>query len=106
MTEDIKSKIKLNHKFYRPYMRHHMQISSLLKVKDLHNEIITKSKEKYYQCINAKLNDPSLSNKTYWPILKTFYNGKKIPVIPLLFINNKFLTDFQENAVFNSFFAK
>ena len=50
-------------------VRHQTQISSLLKVKNPGNEIsnlTTKSKEKYYQRINAKLNDPSLSNKTYW----------------------------------------
>ena len=79
MTKDIKNKIKLKNTFYRQYMRHQTQISSLLKVEDLCNEIsnlITKSKEKYYQHINAKLNDPSLSSKTYWSILKTFYNGK------------------------------
>ena len=45
-----------------------MQISNLLKVENLCNEIsnlVTKSKERYYQRINAKLNYPSLSNKTY-----------------------------------------
>ena len=39
--------------------------------------------------------------------MTTFYNGKKVPIIPPLFINNKFVTDFQEKAnIFNSFFAK
>ena len=54
-------------------MRHQTQINSLLKVEDNRNEIrnlITKSKEKYWQRINAKLIDPSQSNKTYWSILK------------------------------------
>ena len=110
MIENIKNKIKLKNNLYRQYMKHQTQISSLLKVEDLRIEIsnlITKSKEKHYQRINAKLNDPSLSNKTYWSILKTFYNGKKVPIIPPLFINNKFVTDFQEKAnVFNSVFAK
>ena len=90
--------IKLKNDFYGQYMRHQTQISSLLKVEDLRNEIsnrITKSKEKYYQRINTKLNDPLLSNKTYWSILKSFYNGKKVSIIPPLFIN-KFVTDFQE----------
>ena len=44
-------------------MKHQTQISSHLKVEDLRIEIsnlITKSKEKYYQRINAKLNDPSM----------------------------------------------
>ena len=110
MTEDIKKEIKLKNNLYRQYMKHQTQISSHLKVEDLRTEIsnlIMKSKEKYYQRINAKLNDPSLSNKTYWSILKTFYNGKKVPIIPPLFINNKLVTDFQEKTnVFKSFFAK
>ena len=53
-------------------MRNQTHISSLLKVENFRSEInnlITKSKEKYYQRINAKLNDPSLSNKSYWSIL-------------------------------------
>ena len=65
MTKDTKNKTKLKNTFYHQYMRHETQISSLLKVEDIRNEIsnlITKSKEKYHQCINAKLNDPSLSN--------------------------------------------
>ena len=63
MTEDIKNKIKLKNNLYRQYMKHQTQISSLLNVEDLRIEIgnlITKSKEKYYQRINAKLNDPSM----------------------------------------------
>ena len=36
-----------------------------------------------------------------------FLNNRKIPVIPPLFCNNKFVTDFKEKAEFlNSFFAK
>ena len=110
MAEDIKNKIKFKNNLYRQYMRHQTQISSLLKVEDLRikiSNLIKKSKEKYYPRINAKLNDPSLSNKTYLLIVKTFYNGKKVPVICPLFSNNKYVTEIQEKAsVFNSFFAK
>ena len=88
-------------------MRHQTKISNLLKVEDLRNEIsnlITNSKEKYYQHINPKLNDPLLSNKIYSSILKTFYNRKKVPVILPFFINNKFVTDFEKKAnILNSF---
>ena len=65
-------------------MRRQTQISSLLKVENLRNEInylITKSKE---NIINGK-----------------YHNDKKVPIIPLLFINNKFVTNFQ---VFNECF--
>ena len=49
-----------------------------------------------------------LQAKTYWSILKTFYNDKKIPLIPLpLLRNNKFVTDIQAKAnIFNNFFAE
>ena len=47
-----------------------------------------------------------LQAKTYWSILKTFYNDKKIPLIPPLLIDDKFVTDIQAKAnIFNKFFA-
>ena len=43
----------------------------------------------------------------YWALLKFFLNNRKIPVIPPLFHNNKFFTDFKVEAeLFNSFFPK
>ena len=53
-----------------------------------------------------KLNNPLLQAKTYWSILKTFYNDKKIPLILPLLIDDKFVTDTQAKAnIFNKFFA-
>ena len=47
------------------------------------------------------------SPKTYCTLLKLFLNNKNIPIIPPLFHENKFATDFKEKAVlFNTFFAK
>ena len=61
----------------------------------------------YYREISKKLSDPSTSPKCYWALLKTLLNGRKIPCIPPLFHDNKFITDFEEKSeVFNSFFAK
>ena len=48
MIEEIKKKIRLNNNFYRQYMRHQMQIISLLEVEDLcikSSNLITKSNE-------------------------------------------------------------
>ena len=53
-----------------------------------------------------KLNDPKSSAKTYWSIIKFFYNDSKIPLIPPLLVNNKIVSDFTEKAnLFNDFFA-
>ena len=46
------------------------------------------------------------TTKTYWSILKTFCNGKKVPIIPPLLINDKLISDFEVKANhFNNFFA-
>ena len=59
-----------------------------------------------YEILAIKVNDPKIAPKTYWSILKTF-NGSKIPLIPPLFVNNEFVTDFLEKAnLFNDFFRE
>ena len=64
-------------------------------------------KTSYYENLGKKPNDPTLQSKTYWSIIKGFYNGKRVPVIPPLLVNNKFVTDFKVKAnIFNDFFSK
>ena len=60
------------------------------------NISIEESKEKYYTKLSSRLADPLTSLKTYWSILKTFLNNKKISCIPPLFHENKFITDFKK----------
>ena len=61
----------------------------------------------YYQNLSKKLNNSSLQAKTYWSILKTFYNEKKISLILPCLVNDKFVIDIKTKAyVFNKFFAE
>ena len=54
-----------------------------------------------------KLFNKATSSKAYWSILKTFLNDKKIPCIPPVFHNNKFVIDFKEKVeLFPTFFAE
>ena len=59
------------------------------------NDLITSTKDLRYNNLAKRLNNPLLQAKTYWSILKTFYNDKKIPIIPPLLIDDKFVTDIQ-----------
>ena len=69
------------------------------------NELISKTKTLYYENLAKKLNNPLLQAKTYWSILKTFYNDKKIPLIPPPLIDDRFATDIWTKAnIFNKFF--
>ena len=47
------------------------------------SRLISKSKSKYYyNKLAVKLNNPKTSSKTYCSTLQTYYNGRKIPIIP------------------------
>ena len=46
------------------------------------SSIISQRKDNYYIQLVKKLNDLQRNAKTYWSILKTFFNGRKIPIIP------------------------
>ena len=109
MNETIKSKIKTKNKLYKQYIKNGRFESDFVFIENLIteiNDLITLTKELYYEKLAKKLNDPFLQAKTYWSILKTFYNDKKIPLIPPLLLDDKFVTDIQTKAnIFNKFFA-
>ena len=66
-----------------------------------------KGKGKCYEKIQKKLCSKTIAPKYYWSLLKTMLNDKKVPCIPPIFLNNKFVTDFSKKAdLVNSFFAK
>ena len=57
--------------------------------------------------MSTKLANPPTSSKTYWSILKTFANGKKVRIIPPRLVTDKFVSNFLEKAnLFNEFFSK
>ena len=73
---------------------------------DLRNTIEV-SKLSYYSRITYKLSHIQKNTKDCWTLLKSFFNNKKIPLIPPLFHGNEYLTDFKKKAeLFNSFFVK
>ena len=110
MNETIKSKIKIKNKIFKEYIQNGRFASDFVFLKSLItelNELISSAKTLYYENLAKKLNNPLLQAKAYWSILKTFYNDKKIPLIPPLLIEDKFVTDIQTEAnIFNTFFAE
>ena len=67
------------------------------------SELISIRKEECYNNLSKKLNDPNTSAKTYWSILKSFYKGNRVLLIPPLLVN-KIVSDFTEKAnLFNVF---
>ena len=70
-------------------------------------EAVSSSRNVYYERLANKHNDTNTSAKAYWSIIKTLFNGKKVPVIPPILVNNNRVTDFKDKAnIFNDFFSK
>ena len=109
MMNYLKYKIHCKKDHYLKYLKHGKRNCDYIELQRSIEEVsedISKSKEQYYDYLAKKLNNPKTSPKTYWAIMKTFHNGKKIPLIPPLLINDKLEYDFGKKAnYFNEFFA-
>ena len=82
MNKLIKSKIEKKNMLYKQYIQNGRFESDFDLVKNLItevNELVSSAKTLYYENLAKKLDNPLLQPKTYWSILKTFYNDKKNP---------------------------
>ena len=80
MNEIIKSKIKEKSQFFKQYIQNGRLESDLVFLETLITEInklISWTKKLRYEKLAKKLINPLLQVKTYWSIIKTFYNEKK-----------------------------
>ena len=69
-------------------------------------EAIVNAKESYLKNLGSKLADPTTGQKSYWKILNKFLNKCKIPKIPPLLVDDKYITNCKEKAsFFNDFFS-
>ena len=66
--------------------------------------MISRRTKEYQNHLALKLSDPMTNAKTYRSLLQTFYNGKKVPIIPPLLTDNKIISYFEAKANhFNNF---
>ena len=83
MNETIKSIAKAKNALYKKYIQNGRFESDFVYLENSTielNELISSTKALYYENLAKKLSNPLLQTKTYWSILKTFYNDKKNPL--------------------------
>ena len=61
-------------------------------------DAIKNAKEKYLRDLGVKLADPTTGQKIYWKFLNKFLNKCKVPRIPPLLVQDKFVIDCKEKA--------
>ena len=108
MNKIIKSKIKTKNLLFKQDIQNGRLESDFVFLETLIteiNELVSSTKNMYYENLEKKLNNPLLQTKTYWSIIKTLYNEKNpIPPLP---IDNMFVTDIQTKAnIFDKFFTE
>ena len=105
----VKGLINEKNNTFQCYLHCNKYLKLFNKVEYLQNELkslIEANKEKYYSRISKRMMNPLTSTKTYWSILKSFLNNKKIPCILPLFYQNRYMTKYKDKAeLLNNMFA-
>ena len=109
-NKNIITLIKNKNIFYKFHTANENSTNKKEAIKALQNKLtspIENTKSEYYSKLFMKLSNPETSSRAYWPILKSFVNDNKIPIIPPLYHNGNFITNFRQKAeFFNFFFAE
>ena len=107
-TKKIKNLIQEKNNVYKSYgnSKSNNNMQYLRRLKLLQEGLHKVSKSNYYSRITYKLTHIQKNTKAYWASLKRFLNNKKVPLIPLPFHGNEYVTDFKSKAeLFNSLIA-
>ena len=103
MNKNIKTNFKEKNTFYQKYIENGRFESDFILLEKLiteFNDLIFSTKTLYYENLAKKLNNPLLQTKTSWSILKTFYNDKKILLIPPFLVDDEFVNDTRQRQIF------
>ena len=93
----LKERPKLTYFFYKNCQKR--EEKEKLETKPTYcTEQIVKAKNDYTKRMTNKLNDSKAAPKTYSSILNRFFHNKKIPAIPTLLVNGKFVSSFCTKA--------
>ena len=109
-NKSIINLIKNKNIFYKSHTANEISTDEKGAIKTLQNRLtstIENAKSEYYSKLSMKVSNPENSSKTYWSILKSSLNDKKVSIIHQLYHNDNFITDFRQKAeIFNSFFCR
>ena len=109
MDQSIKQLIKERDSCYSKYQSQGRRVEDLhivTSLTDKINEQISNNRKSYFLNLSNQLNDKCLNPKKYWTLLRSFYNGRKVPLISPILKGNKYVSDFKEKAnYFNEFFS-
>ena len=92
---------------YKKCGSHEVKKSSFVSRNQLAEKKLYRSPAQKVQCVPEYIFLRSrMVIQAFWFILETFYSGNKVPLIPSVLVNYKFISNFKENAnLFNNYLA-
>ena len=102
MDRSIKQLIKERDSCYFKYQSQGRRVEDLHIVTSLTDKInkqMSNNRKSYFLNLSNQLNDKCLNPKKYWTLLRSFYNGRKVPLIPPILKGNKYVSDFNPTKV-------
>ena len=69
------------------------------------SKLVEDAKARYLEKVGKMLGHPATGIKTYWSLLKSVLNKARVPNIPPLLENEKFVLDFTAKAECNGRFV-
>ena len=99
MNAEIEKLITAKNDVFKNHLKNNRNRYYTYKYKALQRileKLIESSKQSYHKRVSEKLSSVSTSSKCYSSALKRMLNEKENPVIPPLFHNNNFISNFKE----------
>ena len=106
----LKTMLNRKNRLFKNYKKHGYKAVDKVRLEEFRHEcqkVVESAKLSYLAIMGNKLDNPRISQKSYWKIIHRVMNTCRAPNIPPLLINNQSILDCKAKANhFNDFFAK
>ena len=110
IDKQLKCMLNRKNRLYKNCKKHGFRVEDKIRLDTFREECknaIENAKVNYLTKLGNKLNDPSITNKSYWKIINRVMNKNRAPMIPPILVDNSFVLDCKEKVkLFNEFFSK
>ena len=110
IDKQLKSMLNRKNRLYKNCKKHGFRAEDKIRLDKFREECknaIENAEINYLTKLGHKLNDPNITNKSYWKIINRVMNKNRAPMIPPILVDNSFVLDCKEKVkYFNDFFSK
>ena len=99
ITKPLKTILNRKNRLFKNYKRDGYKLEDRVRIDNFRKECqeaVETAKLTYLTNMGKKLNNPNISQKSYWEIINKVMNKCKAPKIPPLLVNGTFVLNYRE----------